>query len=291
MTALMTSEVAGLELIHRGKVRDTYAVDAERLLLVATDRISAFDVVFAEPIPGKGEVLTRLSAFWFERLGHLGPHHYLSIDPADFPEPARRDELTGRAMLVRRARRIDIECVVRGYLAGSGWAEYRQSGSVAGHALPAGLREADRLPEPIFTPATKAETGHDENITRGQLAEAVGPALAAELERRSLALYRAGRDHAEHVGLVLADTKFEFGFIGEDLVLIDELLTPDSSRFWDVTTYAPGASPPSFDKQFVRDHLTAAGWDREPPPPPLPSHVIDGTRERYEAAYRRLTGR
>ena len=291
MTALMTSEVAGLELIHRGKVRDTYAVDADRLLLVATDRISAFDVVFAEPIPGKGEVLTRLSAFWFERLGHLGPHHHLSIDPADFPEPARRDELTGRSMLVRRARRIDIECVVRGYLAGSGWAEYRESGSVAGHALPAGLHEADRLPEPIFTPATKAETGHDENITRDQLAEAVGPELAAELERRSLALYRAGLDHAEQVGLILADTKFEFGFIGEDLVLIDELLTPDSSRFWDVTTYAPGASPPSFDKQFVRDHLTAAGWNREPPPPPLPSPVIDGTRERYEAAYRRLTSR
>ena len=289
MTGLMSSEVAGLELIHSGKVRDTYAIGDDRLLLVATDRISAFDVVFDQPIPGKGEVLTRLSAFWFERLGHLGPHHYVSIDPSDFPESARRDELAGRAMLVRRARRIDIECVVRGYLAGSGWAEYRESGSVAGHALPAGLREAERLPEPIFTPATKAETGHDENITRAQLAEIVGRDLAAELERRSQAIYAAGSTHAESVGLILADTKFEFGFVGEELVLIDELLTPDSSRFWDAATYAPGSNPPSFDKQFVRDFVTAAGWNREPPAPELPSAVIQGTRERYAAAYERLT--
>ena len=289
MTALMTSEVTGLELIHRGKVRDTYLVDEDRLLLVATDRISAFDVVFEQPIPGKGEVLTRLSAFWFERLAALGPHHYISIEPRDLPEAARRPDLVGRAMLVRRARRVDIECVVRGYLAGSGWAEYRESGSVAGHQVPQGLREADRLPEPIFTPATKAETGHDENITREQLAEIVGRPLAGELERRSLELYAAGREHAERRGLILADTKFEFGYIGEELALIDELLTPDSSRFWDASTYAPGASPPSFDKQFVRDHLTASGWNREPPPPPLPPDVIEGTRDRYAAALQRLT--
>ncbi|MDQ3880798.1 MAG: phosphoribosylaminoimidazolesuccinocarboxamide synthase [Chloroflexota bacterium] len=290
MSALSISDIPALRLVHRGKVRDTYEVGPDRLLLVATDRISAFDVVFAEPIPGKGEVLTRLSAFWFERLGALGDHHFISMDPETFPEEARRPELAGRAMLVRRARRIDIECVVRGYLAGSGWAEYRESGTVAGHTLPAGLGEAERLPEPIFTPATKAETGHDENITRAQLAELVGPRLAAELERRSLALYEAGRRHLDDVGLILADTKFEFGLVDGTLTLIDEVLTPDSSRFWDRATYHVGASPPSYDKQYVRDHLIATGWNREPPPPRLPSEVIEGTSARYAEALARITG-
>ena len=287
---LLATDLPGLELVHRGKVRDTYSVGADRLLLVATDRISAFDVVFDDPIPGKGEILTRLSAFWFNRLAHLGPHHLLSIDLGDFPEAARRPELVGRSMLVRRARRIDVECVVRGYLAGSGWAEYRETGQVAGHPVPPALREADELPQPIFTPATKADTGHDENITRADLAEMVGRELADELERRSLALYAAGRDHARSVGLILADTKFEFGFVDGELTLIDELLTPDSSRFWDVATYAPGSSPPSFDKQFVRDFVVRAGWNREPPAPSLPPDVIAGTQQRYRAAFDRLTG-
>ena len=290
MITTTVGRVAGLDLIHQGKVRDTYAVGANQLLLVATDRVSAFDVVFDQPIPGKGEVLTRLSAFWFERLGHLGPHHYLSIDPADLPAPARVADLAGRSMLVRRTERVDIECVVRGYLAGSGWAEYRESASVAGHRLPPGLREADELPEPIFTPAIKADTGHDENITRERLAELVGAPLARELEERSLALYVAGRRHCDAVGLILADTKFEFGYVDGGLTLIDELLTPDSSRFWDASTYAAGSSPPSFDKQFLRDFLSASGWNRQPPPPALPTEVIDGTAQRYRAALERLTG-
>jgi phosphoribosylaminoimidazole-succinocarboxamide synthase len=289
-TALLESSISGLPLVHRGKVRDTYEVDAEHLLLVASDRLSAFDVVFAEPIPDKGRVLSRLSAWWFERLADLGQTHFVSTRLADLPPEARSAELDGRAMLVRRAQRIDAECVVRGYLAGSGWAEYRRSGEVCGHRLPSGLRESERLPEPIFTPSTKAEVGHDENISRERLAELVGHELAAELEARSLALYRAGARRAEEVGLILADTKFEFGWIDGRVALIDELLTPDSSRFWDAELYRPGSSPPSFDKQYVRDFVSATGWDREPPAPALPSEVIAGTRERYVAAYERLTG-
>ncbi|MEO8510725.1 MAG: phosphoribosylaminoimidazolesuccinocarboxamide synthase [Chloroflexota bacterium] len=282
--------IEGLELLHRGKVRETYRVDDERLLLVATDRLSAFDVVFDQPIPDKGRVLTRLSAWWFELLVALGPSHFLSIDPSELPDGARTPELAGRSMLVRRADRVDAECVVRGYLAGSGWAEYRRSGTVGGHRLPDGMREADRLPEPIFTPSTKAEVGHDENITREQLAEMVGAELARDLEERSLALYTSGAQHAEEVGLILADTKFELGFIDGELALIDEVLTPDSSRFWDAKLYEPGASPPSFDKQYVRDFVAASGWNKEPPAPTLPDDVIDGTRERYVTAYERLTG-
>jgi phosphoribosylaminoimidazole-succinocarboxamide synthase len=290
VSVLLRSEVTDLALVHRGKVRDTYAIGDDRLLLLATDRISAFDVVFGEPVPRKGEILTRLSAFWFELLAGLGPSHYISIDASDLPEAARAPELVGRGMLVHRARRIDVECVVRGYLAGSGWAEYRESGVVGGHQLPDGLREADRLPAPIFTPATKAETGHDENITRARLADLVGSELAARLEDRSLALYAAGARHAADRGLILADTKFEFGFVGDRLTVIDELLTPDSSRFWDAAVYAPGTSPASFDKQYLRDFLAGSGWNREPPPPRLPDAVIAGTAERYAAAYERLTG-
>jgi phosphoribosylaminoimidazole-succinocarboxamide synthase len=288
---LLRSSVEGLEQIYRGKVRETYAVDDERLLLVATDRLSAFDVIFDQPIPEKGRVLTGLSTYWFGLLAPLGRTHFLSADPADLPPGARTPELAGRSMLVRRAQRIDAECVVRGYLAGSGWAEYRRTGTVVGHALPAGLREADRLPEPIFTPSTKAEVGHDENITREQLADMVGADLARQLEERSLAVYRAGAARAEEVGLILADTKFEFGWIDGELALIDEVLTPDSSRFWDAELYAPGASPPSFDKQYVRDFVAGSGWNKEPPAPTLPDEVIRGTTERYVTAYERITGR
>ena len=287
---LTQSEIPGLTLLHRGKVRETYAVGDDRLLLVATDRLSAFDVVFDQPIPDKGRLLTALSAYWFQELAYLGPTHFLSTDADEHPPAARTQELAGRVTLARRAQRIDAECVVRGYLAGSGWAEYRASGSVGGYGLPAGLREADRLPEPIFTPSTKAEVGHDENITREQLAGMVGAELAGELEERSLALYRAGAERAAEVGLILADTKFEFGWIDGRVALIDELLTPDSSRFWDVALYEPGASPPSFDKQYVRDFVAGSGWNREPPAPRLPDEVIEGTRERYATAYERLTG-
>jgi len=288
---LLTSTIPELRLIHRGKVRETYEVDPDHLLLVATDRLSAFDVVFEQPIPDKGRILTQLSAWWFEALAGLGRTHFLSVDEADLPDAVRRPELAGRVTLARRAERIDAECVVRGYLAGSGWSEYQRTGAVCGHALPPGLREAERLPEPIFTPSTKAEVGHDENISRAQLAALVGGDLAAQLEERSLGLYRAGVQRAEASGLILADTKFEFGWIDGELALIDEVLTPDSSRFWDGAAYAVGASPPSYDKQYVRDFVAGSGWDREPPAPQLPEEVIRGTRDRYATAFERLTGR
>jgi phosphoribosylaminoimidazole-succinocarboxamide synthase len=287
---LIRSSIEGLPLLHRGKVRETYAVGDDRLLLVATDRLSAFDVVFDQPIPDKGRLLTQLSAWWFRRLAPLGPTHFISTDADDLPVAARSPELAGRVTLARRAERIDAECVVRGYLAGSGWAEYRRESVVGGHRLPDGLGEADRLPEPIFTPSTKAEVGHDENITRDQLVEMVGADLARELEERSLALYLAGARRAEEVGLILADTKFEFGWIDGKVALIDEVLTPDSSRFWDAELYRPGASPPSFDKQYVRDFVAATDWNKEPPAPELPPEVVIGSRERYVRAYERLTG-
>ncbi len=286
---LMTTHIDGLTLVHRGKVRETYAVDDRHLLLVATDRLSAFDVVFDQPIPDKGAVLTRLSAWWFEQLADLGRSHFVSADADALPEPAAA--LADRSMLVRKADRVDAECVVRGYLAGSGWAEYQRSRTVCGHRLPDGLQEAERLPEPIFTPSTKAEVGHDENISRAQLADLVGSELADQLEERSIALYAEGARRAEEVGLILADTKFEFGYIDRELAVIDEVLTPDSSRFWDRDRYAPGSSPESFDKQFVRDFVAASGWNKEPPAPVLPEEVIRGTRDRYVAAYERLTGR
>ncbi|MBA2264617.1 MAG: phosphoribosylaminoimidazolesuccinocarboxamide synthase [Chloroflexi bacterium] len=288
---LTSSHVEGLALVHRGKVRETYEVDERHLLLVATDRLSAFDVVFDQPIPDKGAVLTRLSAWWFEQLADIGRSHFVSADPSGLPSAARTAELAPRSMLVRRAERIDAECVVRGYLAGSGWAEYQRAGTVCGHRLSDGLRESDRLPEPIFTPSTKAEVGHDENISRQQLAEMVGAELGDQLEERSIALYNEGARRAESVGLILADTKFEFGWIDGQLAVIDEVLTPDSSRFWDGERYAPGSSPVSFDKQFVRDFVAGSGWNKEPPAPTLPDEVIRGTRDRYVAAYERLTGR
>jgi phosphoribosylaminoimidazole-succinocarboxamide synthase len=266
-----------LTLFRRGKVREMYVVDERHLLMVASDRVSAFDVVMAEPIPGKGAVLTALSAFWFRRTQDVVPNHFV----------AEHDE---RSLLVRRAERIDIECVVRGYLAGSGWAEYRSRGTLAGEALASGLRESERLREPRFTPAIKAESGHDENISRAQLAAQLGGELAGRLEELSLKLYAAGAQHAAQRGLILADTKFEFGLIDGELILIDEALTPDSSRYWPAESYQPGRAQPSFDKQFLRDFLESTGWDKRPPPPPLPPAVIEGTAERYQAALRRITG-
>jgi phosphoribosylaminoimidazole-succinocarboxamide synthase len=264
-----------------------YVVDSERLLMVASDRVSAFDVIMDQPIPGKGAVLTALSVFWFRHTRELVPNHLLSDDPADLPDAIRPED--GRWLLVRRAERIDIECVVRGYLSGSAWVEYRRSGTVAGESLPAGLAESVRLARPIFTPAIKAETGHDENISRHRLASIVGGELAARLEALSLKLYEAGAAHASARGLILADTKFEFGTVDGELMLIDEVMTPDSSRYWPADSYVPGGPQPSFDKQFLRDYLESSGWNKEPPPPPLPPSVIEGTAQRYQEALRRLT--
>jgi phosphoribosylaminoimidazole-succinocarboxamide synthase len=276
-------------LLASGKVREIYDLGDE-LLLVATDRLSAFDVVMREPIPGKGIVLSTLSAFWFERLADIVPNHFLTDDPDRFPGglPAERERLAGRAMLVRRCQRLDVECVVRGYLAGSGWAEYRRQGTLAGEMLPPGLLEASKLPEPRFTPTTKAAEGHDQPMTRAELADALGRDLSALLEEKSIALYTAAHDYALERGIVVADTKFEFGLLDGELVLIDEALTPDSSRFWPQDGYRPGASPPSLDKQPVRDHLEATGWDKLPPPPPLAESVVRETSERYREAFRRL---
>jgi phosphoribosylaminoimidazole-succinocarboxamide synthase len=287
----VTAATVPLPLLRRGKVREMYVVDDERLLMVASDRVSAFDVVMNEPIPGKGAVLTALSAFWFRRTADVVRNHLISNDLAALPvsitDAVRA--LGDRWLLVRRAARIDIECVVRGYLSGSGWAEYRRAGTVAGEPLPAGLVESQRLEQPIFTPAIKAESGHDENISRARLAELVGAQQAGQLEELSLALYRVGAAHAASRGLILADTKFEFGTAGGELTLIDEALTPDSSRYWPADQYQPGGPQPSFDKQFLRDFLESSGWDKEPPPPPLPDWVITGTAARYAEALRRLT--
>jgi phosphoribosylaminoimidazole-succinocarboxamide synthase len=276
----------GLELLSRGKVRDIYAVGDDRLLMVASDRISTYDVVHPTPIPDKGKVLTGLSVFWFERTRGLCPNHLLSYE--DVP-----DEVRGRALLVERLEMVPVECVVRGYLTGSGWSDYRADGSVCGIALPAGLRESERLPEPIFTPATKAELGqHDENVDFDRAAEIVGDReLLEELRRLSLELYGFAADHARERGILLADTKFELGRRGDGtIVLGDEALTPDSSRFWPAQGYAPGRAQPSFDKQFVRDWASASGWDRQPPAPELPAEVVEGTRARYSDAYERIVG-
>jgi phosphoribosylaminoimidazole-succinocarboxamide synthase len=274
-----------------GKVRELYGF-GDRLLLVASDRMSAFDVVLPTPIPDKGRVLTALSRFWFERTADLVPNHMISIDVADFPAEARDlPDLAGRAMLANRLVMMPIECVVRGYLVGSGWKDYRATGSVCGHALPAGLREADRLPEPLFTPSTKATEGHDANIDRAGGVALVGEERFARLEQLSIELYRTAADYALERGIIIADTKFEFG---EDtqgrLVVGDEVLTPDSSRFWPVDEYAPGGSPPSYDKQYVRNWLETLDWDKTPPGPEIPADVVAGTRARYVEAYERLTG-
>jgi phosphoribosylaminoimidazole-succinocarboxamide synthase len=289
-----------LPLLARGKVRDVYAVGDDRLLIVATDRISAFDVVLPQPIPRKGAVLTQLTAWWLARTSDITPNHLITAKAAaiarDIPELAPlQDVWAHRSMLVKRAQVVPIECVVRGYISGSCWAEYRHHGTLAGEALPAGLQECARLDPPIFSPATKAETGHDENISFGRMCEAVGAPLAHELRRRSLAVYARGRDIAAEAGIILADTKFEFGTLDDGtLIIIDEVLTPDSSRFWPEDTYAAGRSQPSLDKQPVRDYLealvSAGQWNKEPPPPALPQQVIEATSARYLDAFRRLAG-
>ena len=282
-----------LVLVRRGKARDVYRVDDARLLIVATDRISAFDCVLPTPIPRKGEVLTALSRFWFARLADLTPHHLITTDVEQMPEPVRRYAATlrGRSMLVRRTEVFPVECVVRGYLAGSGWKDYQRTGEVCGHKLPAGLSEAAQLPEPIFTPATKAEVGHDENISEAQTRELIGIEAAAQLRDPALALYREAAEFARGRGIIIADTKFEFGrdHAGR-IILIDEALTPDSSRFWPLDAYAPGRPQASFDKQFVRDYLETLDWDKRAPAPPLPPDVAAATAVRYLDAYRRLTG-
>lgn len=299
MTVLTASRLP-LPLWRRGKVREVYEVDDARLLLVASDRVSAFDVVMGEPVPRKGAVLTQLSAFWFRMLGNLGPHHFLSADADEIVRElpvlaAYREEIAGRSMLVRRAAPVVFECVIRGYLSGSAWVEYRTSGTLAGQPLPPGLSESGRFPAPVFSPATKADSGHDENVTEAVMAEALGEQRTAELKARSLALFQAGSTHAESRGIIIADTKFEFGVSADDrLVLIDEVMTPDSSRFWPADRYRPGHTQPSFDKQPLRDYLTGVkrqgGWNGDAPPPPLPPEVVAATSQRYLEAFRRITG-
>jgi phosphoribosylaminoimidazole-succinocarboxamide synthase len=293
MTALLQTNLGPTPLLGRGKVRDLYAVD-NALLLVATDRISAFDHVLATGIPDKGKVLTKISLFWFDLLKNLVPNHLITADVKKFPAPlqAYADQLEGRSMLVRRAEMFPVECVVRGYLTGSGLKEYRSSGSVCSIPLPPGLLDGSRLPEPIFTPSTKAEGGaHDENIAYDAVVKTVGAEMAAELRQLTLEIYKAATRHAEACGLILADTKFEFGKTPDGVILADEVLTPDSSRFWDMKTWKPGGPQPSFDKQFVRDYLEEIHWNKQAPAPGLPDEVVKRTQEKYHEAFRRLTGR
>ncbi|MDA3005069.1 MAG: phosphoribosylaminoimidazolesuccinocarboxamide synthase [Actinomycetota bacterium] len=281
-----------MSLILRGKVREVHDVGDGRLVMVTSDRISAYDVVMPTEIPGKGQVLTALSVHWFHRMRDIVPNHLLGWRLSDMPEPFRKQEYAGRVMLVQALDMLPVECVVRGYLIGSGWRDYRQTGATSGVALPAGLQQADVLPQPIFTPASKAEAGdHDENITMDDVVAAVGPDLAAEMERVSLAVYRRAAEDCERAGIILADTKFEMGTAQGTLTLGDEVCTPDSSRFWPADTWRPGTSPPSFDKQYLRDWLDESGWDHTPPGPELPPEVVAGTRERYVEAYERITGR
>ncbi|MBV8983220.1 MAG: phosphoribosylaminoimidazolesuccinocarboxamide synthase [Acidimicrobiia bacterium] len=276
--------------LYSGKVRDVYDAGDDKLLFVASDRISVFDVVLPEPIPDKGRVLTAISAFWFGETTDILPNHMVSVDTADFPDVGV-DDLAGRSMVVRRAEMLKIECIVRGYLSGSAWKEYKSSGTMHGVPLPKGMQESDQLPEPVFTPSTKADTGHDENITVDQAADIVGADVVKQAAEASIALYRRGAEMALEKGIIIADTKFELGWIDGELALCDEVLTPDSSRFWDTKTYKPGATPPSFDKQPVRDWAESTGWNKQPPAPSLPADVIDASRKRYVEAYERLTGR
>ena len=291
-SVVLETNLEGLTLQRRGKVRDVYDLGTH-LLIIATDRISAFDYILGSGIPDKGKVLTQLSAFWFDHIGDLVPHHVVAVDVDQFPAACKphRDVLRGRSMLVKKTDPLPVECVARGYISGSGWKDYKQSGAVCGIALPAGLRESDRLPDALFTPATKAESGHDENISEAQAGEIVGKDLIKRLKTLTLEIYARGVDHAATCGIIIADTKFEFGLAGDQLILIDEVLTPDSSRFWPADQYTPGKGQPSFDKQFVRDYLEQVGWNKQPPVPSLPPDVITKTRDKYLEAYRRLTGR
>ena len=288
---LLQSDIKGYPAFIKGKVRDVYDL-GDNLLIVATDRISAFDSILPTGIPDKGKVLTQLSVFWFGITGDIVPNHLISADVADYPEPLRAyaDQLEGRSMLVKKAERLDVECVVRGYLAGSGWKEYQADGTVCGIALPAGLRQADKLPELIFTPAFKADSGHDENISRERMVELIGEELTSRIIDVSLSLYRRAADYARERGVVIADTKFEFGLVDGVLTVIDEVLTPDSSRFWDPAAYTPGSSPMSYDKQFVRDYLESINWDKEPPAPGLPEDIVAHTADKYREVYRLITG-
>src|SRR5215470_15677311 len=292
-SVLLQTDYPELELHASGKVRDVYRVDEDHLLFVATDRISAFDYVLATGIPDKGRVLTQLSLFWFEFLRDVTANHLLTADVAQYPNPLPQfhDQIEGRSMLVKRAKMIEIECVARGYISGSGWKEYQQSGTVCGIRLPAGLKESDKLPEPIFTPATKAQTGHDENVSFEHVVSLIGEDLARRLRDLTLEIYRRAARYAADRGVIIADTKFEFGFVGDELVLGDEVLTPDSSRFWPAETYKPGGAQYSFDKQYVRDYLESIKWNKQPPAPALPEEVAAKTGEKYRQAYSVLTGR
>jgi phosphoribosylaminoimidazole-succinocarboxamide synthase len=289
---ILETNLAGVERYGRGKVRDVYSVN-EGLVIVATDRISAFDYILPTGIPDKGKVLTQLSIFWFDFLKDVTPTHFLTANVSDYPAPLPnfRDQLEGRSMLVKRAKMVEIECVARGYISGSGWKEYKQQGTVCGIKLPAGLKESDKLPEPIFTPATKAQTGHDENVSYEHVVSLIGEELASRLRDLTLEIYTRGAKYAETRGIIIADTKFEFGFVGDELVLGDEVLTPDSSRFWPAETYKPGGAQFSYDKQFVRDYLESIHWNKQPPAPPLPEDVAARTGEKYRQAYQVLTGR
>lgn len=288
---VLETNFSAVKLFFRGKVRDLYEVNS-RLLIVATDRISAFDCVLPTGIPDKGKVLTQVSVFWFKFLRTRVESHFISATPDDYPAALvpHRDDLRGRSMLVERTQPVPIECVVRGYLAGSGWKEYQQTGGVCGIQLPTGYQESDALPEPLFTPATKSTSGHDINISFDEMVARVGGTLAEQLRSLSLGIYRQAANYARTRGIIIADTKFEFGRVGERVLLIDEVLTPDSSRFWDLAHYRPGQSQASFDKQFVRDYLEQRGWNKQPPAPVLPPEVVQATRTRYREAYRRLTG-
>jgi phosphoribosylaminoimidazole-succinocarboxamide synthase len=291
---LLQTSLSDLNLLRRGKVRDVYEIDDDRLLIVATDRISAFDCVLPTPIERKGEVLTALSQFWFEKLGHIVANHLITSNIDDMPEVVQRERpsLEHRSMLVRKANVFPVECVVRGYLVGSGWKDYLRTGEVCGHKLPGGLLESAELPEPLFTPSTKAEQGHDENISEAQVRELVGADATERLRDTSLKLYSEARSYARERGIIIADTKFEFGLDKNGtLTLVDEVLTPDSSRFWPAEAYEPGRSQPSFDKQFVRDYLETLNWDKKPPAPAIPPEVAQATTERYVEAYRLLSGK
>jgi phosphoribosylaminoimidazole-succinocarboxamide synthase len=288
-TVIAQTNFPGLNLRARGKVRDIYEL-GDRLLIVATDRLSAFDVVLPTPIPDKGRVLTQLSLFWFEKLADVVPNHVISASNFSGELAPFAQQLEGRAMLVRRTDPVPIECVVRGYISGSGWKEYQKSGAVCGISLPAGLHESDKLPEPIFTPSTKATTGHDENISFDETVARVGLPLAGKLRDVSLTIYRKASEHAAARGIIIADTKFEFGLLNGELIWIDEALTPDSSRFWPADQYSPGKAQPSFDKQYVRDYLERIGWNKQPPGPALPPDVVAATRDKYREAYRSVTG-
>jgi phosphoribosylaminoimidazole-succinocarboxamide synthase len=290
MRVVRETNFAGISPAARGKVRDIYDA-GDKLLIVATDRLSAFDVIMPTPIPDKGRVLTQLSLFWFDLLRDVIPNHVLSATEFPAPFDAYRDELAGRSMLVRKTAPLPIECVVRGYVSGSGWKDYKATGKICGIALPSGLRESDRLPEPIFTPATKAATGHDENISFERAAALIGDQRARQVRDVSLEIYRRAAAYAEPRGILLADTKFEFGLLGDELIWIDEALTPDSSRFWPAAQHKPGGPQPSFDKQFVRDYLESIHWPKTPPGPELPPEVVGATRDKYREAYRILTGR